>query len=125
MKTILRALNLTILLCAAGALPLRAQEATPPPAPAYQALSPDQLDELLGPIALYPDPLISEMLPAATFPTQVVMADRYLSNGGDPNAVDQMPPWDPSVQALTHYPTVLQWMDNNLQWTTELGQAFL
>jgi hypothetical protein len=120
-----RIFNLTILFLALGALPLSAQEAAPPPAPAYQPLSPDQLDQMLGPIALYPDPLISELLPAATFPTQVVMADRYLSGGGDPNAVDQLPPWDPSVQALTHYPTVLQWMDNNLQWTTELGQAFL
>lgn len=119
-----RILNLTILFCALGALPLCAQEAAPPPAPAYQALSPDELDQMLGPIALYPDPLISEILPAATFPTEIVMADRYLSGGGDPNAVDQQP-WDPSVQALAHYPTVLQWMDNNLQWTTELGQAFL
>ncbi|HLX72591.1 MAG TPA: DUF3300 domain-containing protein [Verrucomicrobiae bacterium] len=120
-----RILNLTILFCALGALPLYAQDAAPPPAPAYQPLSPDELDQMLGPIALYPDPLISEILPAATFPTQIVMADRYLSGGGDPNAVDQSPPWDASVQALTHYPTVLQWMDNNLQWTTEVGQAFL
>lgn len=119
-----RILSLTFLYCALGALPLAAQDAAPPPAPAYQPLSPDQLDQILGPIALYPDPLLSEILPAATFPTEVVEADRYLSAGGDPNAVDQQP-WDPSVQALAHYPTVLQWMDNNLPWTTEVGQAFI
>lgn len=120
-----RIFNLTILFFALGALPLCAQEAAPPPAPAYQPLSQYQLDLMLAPFALYPDPLISEMLPVATFPAQIVMADRYLSSGGDPNAIDQLPPWDPSVQALLHYPTVLQWMDTNLQWTTEVGQAFL
>ena len=89
-----------------------------------QPLSPDQLDQLLAPIALYPDPLIAEILPAATLPTEIVMADRYFSNGGDPNLADQQP-WDPSVQALTHYPSVLQWMDQNLDWTTQVGQAFM
>jgi hypothetical protein len=79
---------------------------------------------LLGPIALYPDPLIAQILSASTMPTQIVLADRYVSGGGDPNQIDQQP-WDPSVQALTRYPEVLKWMDDNLNWTTELGQAFL
>jgi hypothetical protein len=79
---------------------------------------------LLGPIALYPDPLLSQMLPASTFPTQIVLADRYLLGGGDPNQIDQQP-WDPSVQAVARYPSVLKWMDDNLNQTTELGQAFL
>ena len=92
--------------------------------PVYQPLSGAQLDQLLGPIALYPDPLIAQILPASTFPTEIVMADRYISDGGDPNQIDQQP-WDPSVQALARYPNVLQWMDQNLDWTTELGQAFL
>lgn len=118
-----RTFNLTILFCALSALPLCAQQTTPP-APAYQALSSDQLDELLGPIALYPDPLISEILPAATFPNQIGVAGRYLTAGGVSNKVDQQS-WDPSVQALTHYPTVLKWMDENQAWTTELGKAFL
>lgn len=100
-----------------------AQDEVPPPAPDYQTLSADQLDQLLGPIALYPDPLISIILPAATFPTEIVEADRYINNGGDPNQVDQQG-WDPSVQALVHYPSVLQWMDDNLNWTTQVGQAF-
>ena len=105
-------------------LPTQAQTPVPPPISDYQPLSSDQLDQLLGPIALYPDPLIAEILPASTLPTQIVMADRYVSGGGDPGAIDQQP-WDPSVQGLAHYPSVLSWMDQNLNWTTELGQAFL
>ena len=101
-----------------------AQLAVPPPAPAYQPLSAPQLDQLLGPIALYPDPLIAGILPASTFPAEIVMADRYVSGGGDPGLIDDQP-WDPSVQALARYPQILQWMDQNLDWTTELGQAFL
>jgi len=118
------AFSIAILLCGLCIVSVSAQIAAPPPAPSYQPLSPDQLDQALAPIALYPDPLISEILPAATFPTEIVMADRYISGGGDPNAVDQQP-WDPSVQALAHYPTVLQWLDDNLPWTTEVGEAFV
>ncbi len=119
-------LKIAVLLCgfAGAALSARAQMPVPPPAPAYQALSYQQLDQLLGPIALYPDPLIALILPASTVPTQIVLADRYVNGGGDPNQIDQQP-WDPSVQALARYPNVLKWMDDNLNWTTELGQAFL
>lgn len=122
MKTLL---IIAVLAGALVTLPARAQDAEPPaPAPAFEPLSDQQLDQLLGPIALYPDPLIAEILPASTLPTQIVMADRYLQGGGDTNAIDQQP-WDASVQALARYPAVLQWMDDNLPWTTELGQAFL
>jgi hypothetical protein len=92
--------------------------------PAYQALSAAQLDQLLGPIALYPDPLIAEILPASTLPTQIVLADRYITGGGDPNQIGQQP-WDASVQAVARYPSVLKWMDDNLNWTTQAGQVFL
>jgi hypothetical protein len=81
------------------------------------------LDQLVGPIALYPDPLIAEILPASTFPNEIVMADRYVSQGGDPSQIPAQG-WDPSVQALAHYTNVLKWMDDNLAWTTQLGQAF-
>jgi hypothetical protein len=74
--------------------------------PAYQPLADAQLDQLLGPVALYPDPLIAQILPASTLPAQIVLADRYVSGGGDPNQIDQQP-WDPSVQALARYPNVL------------------
>jgi hypothetical protein len=119
-------LKIAVILCvfAGAALSARAQMAVPPPMPAYQPLSGDQLDQLLGPIALYPDPLIAQILPASTLPTQIVLADRYITDGGDPNLIDQQP-WDASVQALARYPNVLQWMDQNLNWTEELGQAFL
>jgi Protein of unknown function (DUF3300) len=107
-----------------AAVSAQAQTGVPPPAPAFQPLADDQLDQLLSPIALYPDPLIAEILPASTFPTEIVLADRYISSGGDPGQIDQQP-WNPSVQALARYPDVLKWMDQNLDWTTELGQAFL
>src|ERR1700690_4096869 len=119
-------LKIVVLLCVFNgtAMSLRAQMAVPPPMPVYQPLSGAQLDQLLGPIALYPDPLIAQILPASTLPAQIVLADRYVSGGGDPNQIDQQP-WDPSVQALARYTSVLKWMDENLNWTTQAGQAFL
>jgi hypothetical protein len=119
-------IKIPVLLCllAGMTLSLRAQTPVPPPMPAYQALPAAQLDQLLGPIALYPDPLIAEILPASTFPTQIVLADRYITGGGDPNQIGQQP-WDASVQAVARYPSVLKWMDDNLNWTTQAGQAFL
>jgi hypothetical protein len=116
--------NIAVLLCVLAGTVMSLPAQVPPPAPAYQPLGDDQLDQLLGPIALYPDPLIAQILPAATFPTQIVLADRYVSSGGDPGQLDQQP-WDASVQALARYPDLLKWMDDNLNWTTELGQAFL
>lgn len=119
MKTIFNLLLiLGLAVFAAGA-----QDEVPPPMPATQMFNDAQLQQLLGPIALYPDPLIAIMLPAATLPTEIVMADRYVSGGGDPNQIDQQP-WDPNVQALAHYPDILKWMDDNLNWTTQLGEAF-
>ncbi len=119
------AVAIVALLVLAGArTQCSAQDAAPPPAPGAALRSSDELDQMLGSIALYPDPLIGIMLPAATQPTQIVQADRYVSEGDDPNQIPQQP-WDASVQGLAHYPTVLKWMDDNLDWTTELGQAFL
>ena len=121
-KLMVSAVGLMLLLISGASI--RAQEAVPPPGPAGPALTPDQLDQLAGPIALYPDPLIAEILPAATFPSQIVMADRYVGQGGDPNLIADQG-WDPSIQAMAHYPNVLKWMDDNLAWTTQLGQAFV
>jgi len=115
--------GLGLLLCVICAQ-LPAQIPVPPPAAAAPLRSPAELDQLLGPIALYPDPLIAEILPAATLPSEVVLADRYVRGGGDPNQIDAQP-WDPSVKALARYPTVLAWMDDNIAWTTDVGQAFL
>lgn len=102
----------------------RAQYATPPPAPNGQILDGDQLNQLLGPIALYPDPLIAEILPAATQPSQIALAENYVSQNGDPNGIDSQP-WDGSVKAIARYPDVLKMMSDDLAWTSELGQAFL
>lgn len=118
------ALTAALLGLAGAWMPCSGQdEGAPPPEYSGTTWSGDQLDQMLGPIALYPDPLIGLILPASTEPSQVVAADRYLQEGGDPSQVDQQP-WDPSVQGLAHYPDVLKWMDDNLTWTTQLGEAF-
>jgi len=98
-------------------------------APEEQALGADQLDQLVAPIALYPDALVAQVLAAATYPTQVVEADRWRQSQGNAPA-DQIAAgadthnWDASVKALTAFPTVLSQMDKNLQWTTDLGNAY-
>ncbi len=98
-------------------------------APPYAPQSAEQLQQLVAPIALYPDSLVAQILAAATFPEQVVEADRWVQ--ANPNlkgaalgqAIDQMP-WDPSVKALTAFPAVLGNMDKNLSWTSSLGDAY-
>ncbi|MGB6979583.1 MAG: DUF3300 domain-containing protein [Candidatus Acidiferrales bacterium] len=93
-------------------------------------LASDQLDDLVTPIALYSDPLIAQILAASTYPLEVVQANRWLqSNSGlqDTALTDaaRNQSWDPSVQALVVFPSVLDMMDRNLAWTTDLGNAFL
>lgn len=109
---------------AASIQPAAAEEdnATPAQAPA-PLLSSDQLRELLGPIALYPDPLISLILPASTVTSDIVMADRFITSGGNPDEVESKP-WDPSVKGLVRYPDTLKWLDDNLDWTAQVGDAF-
>lgn len=85
---------------------------------------PAELDELYGPIALYPDALIALILPASTVPSDVVMAARYLDNNGDMAKIDDQD-WDDSVVDLMHYPDLIKWMDENLAWTKQAGEAFL
>ena len=83
-----------------------------------------ELDQLLGPIALYPDALIAMILPAATAPADIVLAARYLKDSNNGLAQVENRAWDESVKSLTHYPEVLQWMDENLAWTKQVGEAF-
>jgi hypothetical protein len=85
--------------------------------------APEQLDQLLAPIALYPDPLIALILPASTNFPDIARAAQYLAANGDPAAVDSQP-WDPSVKGLAHYPEVVKWMNDNADWTHSLGAAF-
>jgi Protein of unknown function (DUF3300) len=108
---------------------LQAQMAPPEPPPASQQnapqqFSPEELDRLLAPIALYPDALVALILPASTVPSDVVLAARYVASNGDPAQLANQP-WDESVKSLAHYPEVLKWMDQNLDWTTTVGDAFL
>jgi hypothetical protein len=89
----------------------------------YVPYSPEQLDNLLAPIALYPDPLLAQVLPAATFTDQIDEAARYVRAYGEDGVDDQ--PWDISVRSVAHYPEVLDMMDEKLDWTTAVGQAYV
>ncbi len=101
-------------------------QAPPPPLP------PEQLDQLTSRIALYPDPLVAQVLAAATFPDQIAPAagwadqHHYLTGQALADAIsgDQVP-WDPSVQALLPFPSVLDMMASDMNWTTQTGNAFL
>ncbi|MDB6038459.1 MAG: hypothetical protein JWM99_2300, partial [Verrucomicrobiales bacterium] len=110
--------------CCMAGTHVRAQIAVAPPAPVVALRSAPDLETMVGPIALYPDPLIAQILPAATLPAQIVMANRYVTGGFDLNQID-VQPWDQSVKAVARYPDVLRMMDSSLDWTTALGQAFL
>jgi hypothetical protein len=114
-----------VLLLHTGLDPLsRAQAPAEAVAAEAPLLSDAELDFLLGPIALYPDPLLAVLLPAATQPGEIVRAVRYLDYGGDVEQME-MQPWSDSIKSLAHYPDVLRWMNENLQWTAQLGEAYL
>lgn len=110
-----------------GVRNLYAEDAAP--GPEYRQLSYDQLDQLVAPIALYPDALVAQILAASTYGSQVVEADRFVrQNAGRSSAeLAQLAngrPWDPSIKALVAFPSVLAQMDRNLDWTTKLGAAY-
>jgi hypothetical protein len=126
-------LSLALLFAAWPQNLLAAQDAqapaqTPQGAP-YAQQTPEQLQQLVAPIALYPDSLVAQILAASTFPEQVVEADRWVQAHPDlkgdalGQAVDQQP-WDPSVKALAAFPSVLGNMDKNLSWASSLGDAY-
>src|SRR5260370_38245363 len=112
------------------------ESAAPAPAPAAAvepgrppgAATAQELQELVSPIALYPDVLVAQILAGSTYPTQVVEADRWLKQNpkltGDQLAAQVNPqPWDPSIKSLTQFPSVLQTMNDSLAWTSALGEA--
>jgi hypothetical protein len=107
-------------------------QGAPPPdqgAPQGQPLSPEELGQMVAPIALYPDALVAQILAASTYPTQVVEADRWVQSQGNVppeqlGAAANGQNWDPSVKALVAFPSVLAQMDKNIQWTTDLGNAY-
>jgi len=122
--------KLLLVLACMGATPaLRAQtviyeESGPEP------LAPEVMEQLVAPIALYSDALLAQILMASTYPIEVVQADRWVRGhqhlAGDA-LIDalELEPWDPSVKSLVNFPQILAMMNENLGWTTELGDAFL
>jgi hypothetical protein len=131
MPPIFKAACLALALCGGAALAQPMPTVTGPTAGAA-TLAPDQLDQLVAPIALYPDPLLTDILAAATYPAQVVEAQRFVSDPANAGLQGQALAdagashgWDQSVQALLPFPQVLQMMDSQLPWTEHLGQAFM
>ncbi|MEO6829201.1 MAG: DUF3300 domain-containing protein, partial [Acidobacteriaceae bacterium] len=112
-----------------GAPPPGESEMPDQGAPQGQPMSPDQLGQLVAPIALYPDALVAQVLAASTYPSQVVEANRWLQSQGNLSA-EQIAAaangqnWDPSVKALVAFPSVLAQLDKNIRWTTDLGNAY-
>jgi hypothetical protein len=98
-----------------------APDATPP-TPAK--LSAAELEKLVAPIALYPDPLLASVLPAAAYPVEIVMAARFVKDPNNLAKLDEQP-WDPNVKTVARFPEVIQKMSDNLSWTSDLGQAFI
>jgi Protein of unknown function (DUF3300) len=103
------------------------------PGPTQQPLSANDLERLLAPIALYPDNLLAQILAASTYPEQVAAADQWLhqlqaQGDGSPDQVaagaEVQGGWDPSVKGLTAFPQVLDMLNQDLQWTTDLGNAY-
>jgi len=112
-----------------------AASASTPPATGETAapsadFKPEELEQLAAPIALYPDSLISQILMASTYPLEVVQADRFAQQNKDlqgdalTDALEKED-WDPSVKSLVNFPQVLSMMSEKLDWTSQLGDAFL
>src|SRR5262249_32949900 len=106
------------------------QAEAPPSAQEPATFPPEQLDQMVAPIALYPDSLLSQVLIASTYPLEVVEADRWRRQNAalKDDALDkalEAKDWDPSVEALTHFPDLLKRMSENLDWTKDMGDAFL
>jgi Protein of unknown function (DUF3300) len=107
---------------------VRAQ--APAQEPSAAPIPPDQLDSLVAPIALYPDPLLAQVLAASTYPVEIIQLQQWLAK--NPGLKDKAledavakQPWDPSVQGLAGLPDVVKRLADDIQWTTDLGNAFL
>jgi hypothetical protein len=136
------AVSCAMLLASNGGTLLPAQEAKPAASPATSAASPatpepeasklppEQLESLVAPIALYPDPLLAQVLVAATYPLEIVQLHQWLAKNPDlkdkelADAVAQQP-WDPAIQSMAATPEVVKRLADDIQWITDLGNAFL
>ena len=130
LRILLTVLPAGILMVAGLPFPKLAAAQAPSAAPASAPIPPDQLDSLVAPIALYPDPLLAQTLAAATYPLEIIQLQQWLAK--NPGLKDQAladavakEPWDPSVQALAGLPDVVKRLADDIQWTTDLGNAFL
>src|SRR5467141_1573902 len=127
--------TLAAMVVAVAILPGDTLLSTPSPLPSQSSVQapkipPDQLDSLVAPIALYPDPLLAQTLAASTYPLELIQLQQWLLK--KPGLKDQAladavakQPWDPSIQALSGLPDVVKRLADDIQWTTDLGNAFL
>jgi hypothetical protein len=111
-------------------LPQAVPQSSASPQTGDQMIPADQLDSLVAPVALYPDPLVAQIFAASTYPLEIVKLQQWLTQntGLSAEALSQAvttQPWDPSVQAMAAFPDVVKNMAENIQWTTDLGNAFL
>jgi hypothetical protein len=113
----------------AGSYALAGQSSQQSQAPAAGNTS-QELQQLVAPIALYPDALVAQILAASTYPTQIVEAERWMQSHSNlkgeelAKEVDKQN-WDPSIKAMTQFPSVLENMDRNLSWTSSLGEVYI
>ena len=128
-RAAMRVVFYTALLLAPWGKLLLAQQppALPPPG---QSLTPQQLDGLVAPVALYPDPLVGQILVASTYPLELVQASQWLERtpglvGAARTQAAEQQNWDPSIQALVLFPELVKRLMQDIAWTTNLGNAFL
>src|SRR5258708_14435498 len=126
---------LALLPCGSGAFAQTAELGPVQPAPAQTApaqpgFTQQELDQMLAPIALYPDSLLSQILMASTYPIEIVQAARWSRanpnlKGDDAVRAVEQNNWDPSVKSVVAFPQIISMMDAELRWTERLGDAFL
>ncbi len=133
-RKLLALVCVALLACGDAALLAQAPPQEAPAAaaaePAAEKLSADQLDSLVAPIALYPDPLLAQTLAASTYPLELVQLQQWLEknkNLKDKALADAVAkqPWDPSIQSMAAVPELVKRLADDIQWTTQLGDAFL
>jgi len=113
-----------------GQVPAGPPQSSPLPQQVAPLLSPEQLDDLVAPVALYPDPLLGQVLAASTYPLEIVEVQQWLQQNRNLQGAQLLDAakqqnWDPSIQALVAFPDALNMLSNNIRWTTDLGNAFL
>ena len=119
-RTDIKGFLLIFVMCLSVLLSIQTGESNASPAYSY---TDQELDNLLAFIALYPDPLLAQMLPASTYPAEIADAETWLNSGGTMSSIDGQN-WDESVKAIAHYPNILKIMAENVDWTADLGDAF-